>query len=116
VTLTPLDLPLLRRQPLCVRAVPWGKLPVRRLDLLLLQLLFVCEPASLWEKLPVKRPLKAMWRCPLPQLSSRLSYVSDVSLALVIRPDWAIDLAQYKLRRIRLHKVEQEFLWSYWAS
>jgi len=109
VTLMPRDLPLLRRRLLSVRVFPWGKLPVRRLDLLL-QLLFVCEPASLSEKLLVKRPLKAMWRCPLPRLSSRLSYASDVSL--VIRRDWATDLAQYKLRRIRLHKAEREFLWS----
>jgi hypothetical protein len=110
VTLTPLDLPLPRRRPLCVRVFSWGKLPVTQLDLLLLQPRVVCEPASLWAKPLVKRPLKAMWRCPLARLSSRLSYASDVSP--VIRPDWATDLAQYTLRRIRLHKAEQEFLWS----
>jgi hypothetical protein len=111
VTLTPLDLPLPRRRPLCVRVFPWGKLPVTQLDLLLLKPRVVCEPASLWAKPLVKRPLKAMCWCPLPRLSSPLSYASDVSL--VIRPDWAIDLAQHKLQQVRLHKAEQEFSWSY---
>ena len=85
-----------------------------RLDLLLLQPRLVCERASLWAKPRVRQPLKAMQRSQLPRLSSRLSYAPDVSLvlALVIRPDWATDLAQYKLRRSRLHKAEQRFLWS----
>jgi hypothetical protein len=107
----PKDLPLLQRPPLFERVFPWGKLQVTRLDLLLLQPRLVCERASLWAKPRVRQPLKAM-RSQLPRLSSRLSY-SPVSLALslVIRPDWATDLAQYKLRRIRLHKAEQKFLW-----
>ena len=84
-----------------------------RLDLLLLRPRLVCEPASLWAKPPGRQLMKAMRRFQLPRLS-RLSYASDVSLALslVIRPDWATDLAQYKLQRIRLHKAEQKFLWS----
>jgi hypothetical protein len=110
---TPQDLPLLQRRPLCGRRVyPWEKLQVTRLDLLLLQPRLVCERASLWAKLPVRQPLKAMRRSQRPRLSSRLSYVPDVSLAVapVIRPDWAIDLAQHKVRQLRLHKAEQEFL------
>ena len=85
-----------------------------RLDLLLLPPRLVCERASLWANRRVRQPKKAMRRSQLPRLSSRLSYARDVSLALalVIRPDWATDLAQYKLRRIRLHKAEQKFLWS----
>ena len=112
MTLMPKDLPLLQRPPLFERVFPWGKLQVTRLDLLLLQPRLVCERASLWAKPRVRQPLKAMRRSQLPRLSSRLSY-SPVSLALslVIRPDWATDLAQYKLRRIRLHKAEQKFLW-----
>ncbi len=110
----PKDLPLLQRPPLCERVFPWGKLQVTRLDLLLLQPRLVCERASLWAKPRVMQPRKAMRRSQLPRLSSRLSYAPDVSLALalVIRPGWATDLAQYKLRRIRLHKAEQRFLWS----
>jgi len=109
----PQDLPLLQRRPLCGRRVyPWGKPQVTRLDLLMLQPRLVCERASLWAKPRVMQPLKAMQRSQLPRLSSRLSYEPDVSLALslVIRPDWATDLAQYKLRRIRLNKAEQKFL------
>jgi hypothetical protein len=110
----PKDLPLLHRRPLFERVFPWGKLQVTRPDLLLLQPRLVYEHASLWAKLRVRQPQKAMRRSQLPRLSSRLSYAPDVSLALslVIRPDWATDLAQYKLRRIRLHKAEQKFLWS----
>jgi hypothetical protein len=108
VTLMPKDLPLLQRPPLSERVFPWGKLQVTRLDLLLLQPRLVCERASLWAKPRVMQLLKATRRSQLPRLSSRLSYAPDVSLALalVIRPDWATDLAQYKLRRIRLHKAE----------
>ena len=106
----PRDLPLLQRRLLPEHAFPSGKLQVTRLDLLLLQPRFVSEPALLWAKRLVKRPLKAMWRFPSPPLSSRLFYASDV--LPVIRPDWATDLAQYKLQRIRLHKAEQEFSWS----
>ena len=78
----PKDLPLLQRPPLSERVFPWGKLQVTRLDLLLLQ--------------------------------PRLSYAPDVSLApsLMVRLESATDLAQYKLRRIRLHKAAQKFLWS----
>jgi hypothetical protein len=110
----PKDLPLLPRRPLCGPVFPWGKLQVTRLDLLLSQPRLVREPVSLWEKPRVRRPLKAIRRCQLPRLSSRLSYALDVSLALalVIRPEWATHLPQYKLRRIRLHKAEQKFLWS----
>ena len=106
----PKDLPLLQRRLLRGRFFPWGKLQVTRLDLLLLQPRLVCERASLWAKPRVMQPQKAMRRSQLPRLSSRLSY-APVSLALV-RPDWATDLAQYKLQRIRLHKAEQKFLWS----
>jgi hypothetical protein len=114
VTLMPKDLPLLQRQPLCELVSPWGKLQVTQLDLLLLQPRLVCEHASLWAKPRVMQLLKAMQRFQLPRLSSRLSYVPDASLApsLMVRPGWATDLAQYKLRRIRLHKAEQRFLWS----
>jgi hypothetical protein len=114
VMLMPKDLLLLRRRPLCERFFPSGKLQVTRLDLLVSQPRLVCEPSSLWAKPRVMQPLKAMQRSQLPRLSSRLSYAPDVSLALslVIRPDWATDLAQYKLRRSRLHKAEQRFLWS----
>src|SRR6266566_2021707 len=106
----PKDLPLQRR-PLFGRVFPWGKPQVTRLDLLLLQPRLVCERASLWAKPRVRPPQKAMRRCQLPRLSSRLSYPPvSLALALVIRPDWATDLAQYKLRRIRLHKAEQKFL------
>ena len=113
MTLMPKDLPLLQRRPLCGRVFRWGKLQVTRLDLLLLQPRLVCERASLWAKPRVRQPLKAMRRSQLPRLSSRLSYASvSLALALVIRPDWATDLAQYKLRRSRLHKAEQKFLWS----
>ena len=109
----PKDLPLLPRRPLSGRVFPWGKLQVTRLDLLLLQPRLVCERASLLAKPRVMQLLKAMRRSQLPSLSSRLSY-APVSLALspVSRPGWATDLAQYKLRRIRLHKAEQKFLWS----
>ena len=113
MTLMPKDLPLLRRRPLCERVFPWGKLQVTRPDLLLLQPRLVCERASLWAKPRVMQPLKAMQRSQLPRLSSRLSYAPvSLALSLVIRPDWATDLAQYKLQRIRLHKAEQKFLWS----
>ena len=82
-------------------------------DLLLLQPQLVCERASLWAKPRVMQPLKAMLRSELPRLSSRLSY-APVSLApsLMVRLEWATDLAQYKLRRIRLNKAKQKFLWS----
>jgi hypothetical protein len=111
VTLMPKDLPLLQRQPLCELVSPWGKLQVTQLDLLLLEPRLVCEYASLSAKPRVMQLLKAMQ---LPRLSSRLSYAPDVSLApsLMVRPGWATDLAQYKLRRSRLHKAEQRFLWS----
>ena len=113
MTLMPKDLPLLQRPPLSERVFPWGKLQVTRLDLLLLQPRLVCERASLWEKPRVRQPQKAMRQSQLPRLSSRLSYAPvSLALALVIRPDWATDLAQYKLRRSRLHKAEQRFLWS----
>ena len=103
------DLRLLQRRPLCGRRVwPWEKLQVTELDLPLLQLRLFCERASLWAKPPVRQPLKAMRPSQRPRLSSRLSYAPDVSL--VIRPDWATDLAQYKLRKLRLHKAKQEFL------
>jgi hypothetical protein len=112
VTLKGKDLPLLLRQRFYGRRVCWWeKLPVTRLDSLLLQLRFVCEPASLWARPLVKRLAQAMRRSRLPRLPSRLSYATDVSLA--IRQESAIDLAQYKPRRIRLHKAEREFLWSY---
>src|SRR6476620_10808110 len=110
----PRDLLLLQRRPLCERRVfPSGKLLVTRLDLLLLQPRLFCERASLWAKPPGRQRLKEMLRSPLRRPSSRLSY-GPVLLApsLVIRPDWATDLAQYKLRRSRLHKAEQRFLWS----
>ena len=111
MTLMPKDLPLLRRRPLCGCVFPWGKLQVTRLDLLLLQPRLVCERASLWAKPRVMQPLKAMRRSQLPRLSSQLSYAPfSLALALVIRPDWATDLARYKLRRIRLNKAEQKFL------
>lgn len=109
MTLMPKDLPLLQRPPLSERVFPWGKLQVTRLDLLPLQPRLVCEPASLWAKPRVMQPLKARRRSQLPRLSSRLSYEP---VSLVIRPDWATDLAQYKLQRIRLRKAEQKFLWS----
>ena len=114
MTLMPKDLPLLQRRPLCGRVFPWGKLQVTRLDLLLLQPRLVCERASLWAKPPGRQLMKAMRRFQLPKLSSRLSYAPDVSLApsLMVRLDWGTDLARYKLRRIRLHKAKQEFLWS----
>jgi len=104
----PKDLPLLQRRPLRGRVFPWVKLQVTRLDLLLLQPGLVCERASLWAKPRVMQPQKAMRRSQLPRLSSRLSY-APVSLALV-RPDWATDLAQYKLQRIRLRKAKQKIL------
>src|SRR5712691_7538149 len=104
----PKDLPLLQRRLLRGHFFPWGQLPVTRLDLLLLQPRLVCERASLWAKLRVRQPQKAIRRSQLPRLSSRFSY-PPVSLALV-RPEWATDLAQYKLQRIRLHKAEQKFL------
>ena len=69
--------------------------------------------ASLWAKPRVRQPLKAMRRSELPRLSSRLSYAPvSLALSLMIRLEWATDLAQYKLRRIRLHKAKQKFLWS----
>src|SRR6476619_2379610 len=111
----PRDLLLLRRRPLCERRVfPLGKLLVTRLDLLLLQPRLFCERASLWAKPRVRQPLKEIRRSQLRRPSSRLSFYAPVSLApaLVIRPYWATDLAQYKLRRSRLHKAEQRFLWS----
>src|SRR5258708_28257843 len=89
-------------RPLCARVFHWGRLQVTRLDLLLLQPRLVCERASLWATPRVRQPLKTMRRSQLPRLSPRLSY-APVSLALV-RPDWATDLAQYKLQQIRLHK------------
>jgi len=105
------DLPLLLSQRFCGRRVYlWAKLQVTRLDLLPMQPRFVCEPASLWAKPLVKRLAQAMRRSRLSRLPPQLSYASDVSP--VIHPDWATDLAQYRLRRIQLHKAEQEFLWS----
>jgi hypothetical protein len=113
VTLMAKDLPLLHCQPLCERVFPWGKLQVTQLDLLLLQPRLVCEPASLWAKRLVRQLLKAMWRPPLPRLSSRLSCASVLwALALVIRLDWATDLAQHKRWRIQLDKAEPKFLLS----
>ena len=106
---TRLDSLLLQRRPLCWRVFPWGKLPVTRLGLLQLQPRLVCERASLWAKPRGTQPLKAMQQSQLPRLFSRLSYAP---VSLVIRPDWATDPAQYKLRRIRLHKAELKFLWS----
>jgi hypothetical protein len=84
------------------------------LDLLPLQPRIVCERAWIWAKPRAIQPMKAMRRSQLWRLSSRLSCALYVSLALVpvIHPDWATVLAQYKLRRIRLHKTEQGFLWS----
>ena len=109
----PKDLPQLQRWPLRERFFPSGKLQVTRLDLLLLQPRLVCERASLWAKPRLRQLLKAMRRSELPRLSSRLSYASvSLALSLVIRRDWATDLAQYKLRRSRLYKAEQKFLWS----
>jgi hypothetical protein len=110
----PQDLPLLLLRPLCERVFPWEKPQVTRLDLQLSQRQLVCERASLSAKSRVTPPVKAMWRFLKPRLSSPLSCVPDVSSALapVIRPDWATDLAQYKLRQPRLHKAEQKFLWS----
>jgi hypothetical protein len=113
VTLMPQD--LLLRRPLCGRRVyPWEKLQVKRPDLPLLQLQLVCERASLWAKPLARQPLTATRWSQLLRLWSPLFYAPDVSLALalVIHLDWAIDLARYKLRRIRLQKAEQEFLWS----
>ena len=111
MTLKAKDLPPPQHRPWCVFL--WWKLPVTRLDLLLLQRWLVCEPASLWAKRLVRRRLKAMQRSRLSRLSFRLSCVPvSWALALVIRLDWATDLAQYKLRRIRLHEAEQKFLWS----
>jgi hypothetical protein len=113
VTLMPKDLPLLQRRPWCERVFPWVKLQVTRLDLLLLQPRLVCERASVWAKPRVRQPLKAMRRSQLPRLSSRLSYAPvSLAAALMVRPDWATDLAQYKIRRSRLHKAKQRFLWS----
>jgi hypothetical protein len=114
VTLMPQDLPLLQRRLLLGRAFLWGKLQATRLDSLLSQPLLACECASLSAKSRVRQPVKAMCLSQLPRLSSRISCALDVSLALAqeIRPDSAIDLAQYKLRRIRSHKAEQKFLWS----
>ena len=84
-----------------------------RLDLLLLQPRLFCERASLWAKPRVRQLLKAMLRSQLRRPSSRLSYGPvSLALSLVIRPDQATDLAQYKLRRSRLYKAEQKFLWS----
>lgn len=113
MTQMPKDLPLLQRPPLSERVFPWGKLQVTRLDLLLLQPRLVCERASLWAKPRVIQPLKAMRRSQLPRLSSRLSYAPvSLALSLMVRLEWATDLAQYKLRRIRLHKAKQKLLWS----
>src|SRR6266581_9649508 len=107
----PKDLQPLQRRLLRGRFFPWGKLQVTRLDLLLLQPRLVCERASLWAKPRVRQPLKATRRSQLPRLSSRLSYAPvSLALALVIRPDWATDLAQYKLWRSRLHKAEKIFV------
>src|SRR6478752_1722424 len=109
----PRDLLRQQRRPLCGRRVfPWGTLLVTRLDLLLLQPRLFCERASLWAKPRVRQPLKEIRRSQLRRPSSRLSSYAPVSLALAqeIRPDWATDLAQYKFRRSRLHKAEQEFL------
>jgi hypothetical protein len=49
-----------------------------------------------------KPRVKAMRRSNLTRSPSRLSYVRDV--LLVIRPELAIVLAQYKRLRLRLHK------------
>jgi len=113
VTLITQDLPPLQRRPLRgPRVYPWEKLQATQLDLPLLQARLFGERASLWAKPRVRQQLRVIRRSQLPTLSSQLSYAPDVSLAPVTRPDWATDLAQYKLRRIRQHKVEQEFLWS----
>ena len=81
-------------------------MPLMPKDLQLLQRPPLCERVFRWGKLQVTR-------LDLLLLQPRLSYAPvSLALALVIRPDWAIDLAQYKLRRIRLHKAEQKFLWS----
>ena len=75
-------------------------------DLPLLQRPPLSERVFPWGKLQVTR-------LDLLLLQPRLSYAPvSLALALVIRPDWAIDLEQYKLRRIRLHKAAQKFLWS----
>jgi len=111
VTLMPKDLPLPQRRLLRGRFFPWEKLQVTRLDLLLLQPRLVCERASLWAKPRVMQPQKAMRRSQLPRLWSRLSYAPvSLALALVTRPGWATDLAQYKLQRIRLRKAKQKIL------
>ena len=75
-------------------------------DLPLLQRPPLSERVFPWGKLQVTR-------LDLLLLQPRLSYAPvSLALSLVIRPDWATDLAQYKLQRIRLHKAEQKFLWS----
>ena len=75
-------------------------------DLLLLQRRPLCGRVFPWGKLQVTR-------LDLLLLQPRLSSAPvSLALALVIRPDWAIDLEQYKLRRIRLHKAAQKFSWS----
>src|SRR5258708_12983033 len=100
-------------RPLCARVFPWGRLQVTRLDLLLLQPRLVCERASLWATPRVRQPLKTMRRSQLPRLSSRLSYAPvSLAAALMVRPDWATDLAQYKNQRSRLPKANQRFLLS----
>lgn len=50
----------------------------------------------------VKPQVKAMRWSKLTRLLYRLFYVRDV--LLVIRPEWAIELAQDKRLRIRIHK------------
>jgi hypothetical protein len=75
-------------------------------DLPLLQRPPLSERVFPWGKLQVTR-------LDLLLLQPRLSYAPvSLALSLVIRPDWATGLAQYKLQRIRLHKAEQKFLWS----
>jgi len=75
-------------------------------DLPLLQRPPLSERVFPWGKLQVTR-------LDLLLLQPRLSYAPvSLALSLVIRPGWATDLARYKLRRSRLHKAEQRFLWS----
>lgn len=85
-------------------ASPWANLlatpqaTLMGLDLTLSRSPFSCDRALQ----SAKPRVKAMRRSKLTRLPYRLSCARDV--LLVIRPELAIELAQYKRLRLRLHK------------
>ena len=97
--MTPKDLPLLSRRPLCERVFPWEKLRVTRQDLLQLQPRLVSESASLWAKPQVRQPLRQMMRSQPARPPRALFWPRDVLQEKAIRPESVTALAKHKRRQ-----------------